>query len=72
MPNVLNPRHRLFIDYRQLHAALDNARADGIAGQTGGVVDVELLHEMLAMLFDRLEADAKFRGGFFVGFAFGD
>ena len=43
----------------QLDAALDDARADGVAGESGGVVDVEFLHEMLAMLLDGLDADAS-------------
>ena len=56
----------------QLDAALDDARADGVAGEAGGVVDVEFLHEMLAMFFDGLGADAEFRRSFLVGLAFGD
>ena len=34
----------------QLDAALDDARADGVAGESSGVVEVELRHEMLAVL----------------------
>src|ERR1039458_6758025 len=34
----------------QLDAALNDARADGVAGESGGVVEVEFLHEMLAVL----------------------
>ncbi len=30
------------LNNRHLHAALDDARADGVAGQAGGVVDVQL------------------------------
>ncbi len=45
----------------QLDAALDDAGADGIACQSGRVVNVELLHQMLAMLLDCLDADAQFR-----------
>ena len=56
----------------QLDAALDDARADGVTGETGGVVNVELLHEMLAMLLDGLDADAEFRRGLLVGLALGD
>src|SRR5208282_1201804 len=62
----------LSLDDRQLDAAFDDARADGVAGESGGVVDVELLHEMLAMLLDGLHADAEFRRGFLVGLAFSD
>ena len=57
---------------RQLDTALDNARADSVASETGRVVDVELLHEMLAMLLDRLHSDAECRRGLFVGLPFGD
>src|SRR5580692_8481755 len=56
----------------QLHAALNDAGADGIAGEPGGVMDVELLHEMFAMLLDGLDADAEFDRRFLVGLAFGD
>jgi len=52
----------------QLDAALDNARADGVAGKASGVVDVELGHETLAMLLNRLHADAEFHRDLFVGF----
>src|SRR5208282_5977697 len=62
----------LSLDDRQLDAAFDDARADGVAGESGGVVDVELLHEMLAMLLDGLDADAEFRRGFLVGLALSD
>src|SRR5208282_5604917 len=60
----------IVLDNGQLDAVLDNARADGVAGEPGGVVDVELLHEMLAVLLDGLDADAEFRRGFLVGLAF--
>src|ERR1035437_6468791 len=56
----------------QLHAALDDAGADGVAGDAGGVVNVELLHKMFTMLLDGLDPNAKFRRGFLVGLAFGD
>src|ERR1035441_4952081 len=56
----------------QLHAALDDARADGVTGEAGGVVDVELLHEMFAMLLDGLDADAKLVRRFLVRLPFGD
>src|SRR6185436_4626846 len=60
------------LNNRQLDAALDDARADGVAGEAGGVVNVELLHEMLTMFFYRLGADTEFRRGFLVGLAFGN
>src|SRR5476651_342920 len=56
----------------QLHAVLDDAGADGVAGEAGGVVDVELLHEMFAVLLDGLDADAQFRRGLLIGFSFRD
>src|ERR1700677_4442991 len=56
----------------QLDAALDDSRTDGVAGEAGGVVDVELLHEVLAVLLDGLDADAEFGRGFLVRPALGD
>src|SRR5512138_1485331 len=56
----------------QLDAALDDAGANGVAGESGGVVDVQLLHEMFAMLLDGLDADAEFGRSLLVGLAFGD
>src|ERR1017187_6063223 len=56
----------------QLDNALNDARADGVASESGGTVNVELLHDMLAMSFDGLHADAQFRRDLFVGFAFGN
>jgi hypothetical protein len=40
-----------------LHTALDYARADGVAGETGRIMNVELLHEMLPVFFNGLDAD---------------
>jgi hypothetical protein len=51
----------------QLHAALDDAGGDGVAGEAGGVVDVELAHEMVPVLLDGLDADAEFRRDLLVG-----
>src|ERR1035437_950015 len=56
----------------QLDTALDDSRADGIAGETGDIVDVEFRHEILPMFFDRLDADAEFHRGLIVGLAFGN
>src|SRR5271154_3045557 len=55
-----------------LDAALDDASTDGVAGESGGIMDIELLHEMLAMLLHGLDADAENRCGHLVGLAFGD
>jgi hypothetical protein len=43
-----------------------------VAGEAGGIVDVELYDETLAMGFDGLHADAQFRSDLFVGMAFGN
>lgn len=56
----------------QLDTALDDAHIDGVVGEAGGVMDVELRHEMFAMPLDGLNADAEFGGSFVVGVAFGD
>src|ERR1017187_9489774 len=42
----------------QLDAALDDAGADGVAGKSSRIMDIQLLHEMLAMLLDGFDADA--------------
>ena len=55
-----------------LHTALNDAHADRVAGQAGGVVDVQLLHEMVAVFFDCLDADAKSSRDLLVGLAFGN
>jgi hypothetical protein len=53
-----------------MSAVLDNPRTDGVSGESGGVMNVEPLHEVLAMLLDGLETDAEFRRYSLVGFAF--
>ena len=62
---------RVLID-SQLDAVLDDARTDGVAGETGDVVDVELAHQMLTMFVHRFERDAQFLRDLFVGLAFGN
>src|SRR5689334_10524435 len=57
---------------RQLDAALDDSRADGVAGEAGDVVDVEFAHQMLPMFVHRFERDSQFCGDLFVGLAFGN
>jgi RNA polymerase sigma factor (sigma-70 family) len=42
---------------RYLDAAFDDALRDGVAGKACRVVDVQLVHQMLPMLFNRLDAD---------------
>ena len=56
----------------ELGGGLDEAGADGVAGEGGGVVDVELFHEVLAVFLDGLDADAEVVGGLLVGIALGD
>ena len=60
------------LDNRDLHAAFDDAGGDGVAGQAGGVVDVELVHEALAVFFHGFDADVQDLGAFLVRFALGD
>ena len=55
-----------------MDVALDDAGGDGVSGQASGVVNVELVHEALAMFLDGLDTDVELVGGFLVGFAFGD
>ena len=55
-----------------LDAVLDDAFTDGIAGDAGGVVEVELAHEVFAMLLDRLDADPEIGRDLLVGAALGD
>ena len=38
-----------------------------MAGEPGGMMDVEFLHQMLAVFFDGLDADAEFSRDLFVG-----
>src|SRR5688572_26010389 len=65
------PPLRPLID-SQLDIVLDDSRADGVAGETGDVVDVEFAHQMLPVFVHRFESDAQFRGDLFVGFALGN
>src|SRR6185503_19029760 len=52
--------------------ALDDSLGDGVTGETGDVVDIELAHEILPVFVNRLEAETQFRGDLLVGFAFGN
>ena len=51
---------------------LDDAFGDGVPGETSDVMNVQLVHDLLAVLFDGLDADVEFGGNLFVGLAFGD
>src|SRR6185503_8021728 len=57
---------------RQMNAVLDDSRGDRVAREPRGVVDVQLAHEILAVLLDRLDADSELGGRLLVGHAFGD
>jgi len=65
-------QHGVELEDGQLDTAFDDARADGVASEPGGVVDVQFLHEMLAVFFDGLDADAEFRCDLLIGPAFGN
>ncbi len=54
----------------RLNAAFNNSRGDGVTSQTRNVVDTQLLHQMLTMLFHGLDTDPKFGGDLFVGLTF--
>ena len=41
-----------------------------VARKTGGVVDIQLVHQMLAVLLHRLDADAQIDGDLLVGRTF--
>jgi hypothetical protein len=55
-----------------LNTALDDAGAGGVTGKPGGVVEFELLHEMLTILLEGLDADTGFRRRSLIGAAFGN
>ena len=55
-----------------LNPALDDSRIDGVTGETGNVMNVQLRHEMLSVFVHRLEAHAQFRRNLFVRLAFGN
>ena len=67
-----NPKKIPVLNNGHLDTALNDTLADGVAGESGDIVDFELRYETLAMCFDGLHADAEFPGDFLVGFAFGD
>src|SRR5256885_8302396 len=49
-----------------------NAFGDRVTGQPGNVVNPQLVHHLLPMFFDSLNADAKLGGDLFVGPALGN
>jgi hypothetical protein len=52
--------------------AFDHVALDGIAGEAGDFMDIELVHDLLPVFFDGLDADAQFGSDLFIGVAFGD
>jgi len=59
-------------DDRDLDAALDDAPRDGVAREAGRIVDVQLVHQVLPVLLDRLDADVEPGRDLLVGLALGD
>lgn len=47
---------------RHLHATLDDTGGDGVAGEAGGVVNIEFLHDALPVFLDGFYADVKLLG----------
>ena len=60
------PRHHRCAATSQPLQQWDEARGDGITGEAGGLMDVEFVHDMLPVLFDRLDADAERQGDLLV------
>ena len=54
---------------RPLNAIFNNSRGDGVTGKTRNVVDAQLLHQMLPMLFHGFDTDPEFGGDLFIGVA---
>src|SRR6266571_6359009 len=52
--------------------AFDDSLGNGVTGETGHVVNVQLVHELLPVFLDGFDADEQFAGDLFVGVAFGD
>jgi hypothetical protein len=46
--------------------------ANGIENETGGVVNVQLFEDVVAVCIDRANAEVQESGDFVVGFSFGD
>ena len=56
---------------RHLDAALDDPVGDGVAGEARRIVDRELVHQVLPVLLDRLDADVERRGDLLVRLSLG-
>ena len=61
-----------WLDDGQLDAAFNDAGLDRVAGETSDLVDIELPHEMVAVLLDRLNTDAQGRRNLLVGLTLGN
>ena len=57
---------------RRLNAAFNNSRGNCVTSETRNVMDTQLLHEMLTMLFHGFDTNPEFGGDLFVGFSFGN
>ena len=55
-----------------MDTTLDDPCADGVPGESGGIMDIEFLHQMLTMLLYSFNPNVQLRSGLFVGLAFGD
>src|SRR5438128_10435174 len=53
-------------------SGFNDSFGDGVARESRDVVDVQLVHDVLAMFLDGLDTDAQFAGDLLIGFAFGD
>ena len=56
----------------QAGVALNNALGDGVACQPGYIMDAQLVHDLLPVLFYRFDADTQLGGNLLIGSAFGD
>src|SRR5882762_3621579 len=59
--------HRTYMGPPCLSVGLDDTRGDRVARHTGGVVEIELRHHALPVLFDGLDADGELGGDLLVG-----
>src|SRR6267378_7107977 len=64
--SVASRRWKSYLSREGRRGSLNQPFGNGIAGQPGNVVDIELVHHLLAMLFHRLDADGKLGGDLLV------
>ena len=67
-------QHLCFLQQLDAQAgiALDDAFGNGVTGQSGDIVNAKLVHHLLPVFLNRLDADAQFGGDLFVRPAFGN